>query len=120
MYVVLADDQVDVRRALTFVLEHECDLQLACEACNADELLHWLSGICPDLVLLDWELPGGGRGLICRMRQIHPGVKIIALSVNPEAQEKALSAGVQGFVSKGDPPERLLEVVRAVRASTPI
>ena len=120
MYVVLADDQVDVRRALTFVLEHECDLQLASEACNADELLHWLSGICPDLVLLDWELPGGGRELIRRMREIHRGVKIIALSVRPEARDEALSAGVQGFVSKGDPPERLLGVVHSLRSDAPI
>ena len=32
---------------------------------------------------------------------------MIALSGRPEARQAALDAGVDAFVSKGDPPERL-------------
>ena len=121
MDVVLADDDIDVRNALMFLLEHECDLQLASEARNADELLGILTGTCPELVLLDWELPGiDGCDLLMQIYAICPQVKVIAMSVHPEACKEAISAGVQWFVSKGDPPERLVATVRRLRATNAI
>ena len=121
MHIVLADDDNDVRQALICLLEDECDLQLTSEAKNADELLRLLTGTCSDLVLLDWELPGlDGCDLLAQIREICPTVKVIALSAYPEACEQAASAGVQWFVSKGDPPERLLTAIRSLNASSAI
>ncbi len=115
MNVILADDQYDVRRALKFLLENEVDLQLTSEATNAAELMERLSATCADLVLLDWELPGmSATELVAQMRSVCPAVQVIALSVRPEARQETQQAGVQGFVSKGDPPERLLAAVRKV------
>ena len=119
MFVILADDQFDVRCALRLLLEQEADLELVSEAVNTFELLSQLSTACPDLVLLDWELPGlPVLDLLAGVQRICPDTCIIALSGRPEACEQAAQAGVPGFVSKGDPPERLLAVVRRVlRAS---
>ncbi len=119
MFVILADDQFDVRCALRLLLEQEADLELVSEAVNTFELLSQLSTACPDLVLLDWELPGlPVLELLASVQRICPDTRIIALSGRPEACEQAAQAGVPGFVSKGDPPERLLTVVRRVlRAS---
>ena len=112
MYIILADDQFDVRCALKCVLMQEGTIQRIGEAANAAELLAYLRTACPDLVLLDWELPGmNGRELIATMRALCPTVRVIALSVRPEAREEALKAGVQGFASKGEPPERLLAAI---------
>ncbi len=75
----------------------------------------WLINACPDLLLLDWELPGmNGRDLLLQVRALCPHVKVIALSVTPEAREEALAAGADGFVSKGDPPDCLLMAIHAV------
>ncbi len=116
MYVLLADDQFDVRVALKCLLQNECDLELLSEVASASELLEHLCLGCPDLVLLDWELPGSrGSSLV---RQIHaccPTIQVIALSVRPEARDEALAAGVQGFISKGDPPECVVTAVRQMR-----
>lgn len=113
MYVILADDQYDVRCALACLLENEADLQLAHEASNAAELLTQLDGKCPDLVLLDWELPGMSiPDLIKRIHTVCPEAQLLALSVRPEARDEALQAGVLNFASKGDPPELLLAAVR--------
>ncbi len=118
MDVVLADDDLDVRQALICLLEDECDLQLTTETKNVDELLCSLTETCPDLVLLDWELPGiDGCDLLAQIREICPTVKVIALSAYPEACEEAASAGIQWFVSKGDPPERLLAVLRSLHTT---
>ena len=67
----------------------------------------------PDLVLLDWELPGlaerqYSRQRVQRSNACCPNVQIIVLSGRPEAGRPALAAGASSFVSKADPPERLL------------
>ena len=89
----------------------------------AEVLCGVLTGVCESpgrltraktthLVLLDWELPGlEADGLLPTLRELCPRLKVIALSGRPEARHAALDAGVDAFVSKGDPPERLLAAV---------
>ena len=113
MRVVLADDQRDVRAALRLLLEQECCTVVA-EASSVDELLGRTAHEQPELVLVDWELPGmPAEDPVRNLRALCPGVAIVALSSRPEARVAALAVGVDGFVSKADPPEALLAVVRA-------
>jgi len=120
MRVLLADDQANVRSALRLLLAQEPDLDIVGEATETEGLLAQAEATCPDLVLLDWELPGmeaadrsmdAGQRLLLALRASHPGLKVIALSVYPEARQPALAAGADAFVSKGDPPDRLLAAV---------
>mgnify|MGYP006306362753 FL=1 len=113
MDVLLADDQAKVRSALRLVLEHQPDIDVLGEAVNATGLLDWVKAASPDVVLLDWELPGLSRGVLGKLRALCPTLDIIALSGQPEARQAALAAGVDGFVSKGDPPEKLLTAIAA-------
>lgn len=108
MQVILADDQAKVRSALRLVLEEQSGVKVIGEAVDATGLLDWVRATSPDLVLLDWELPGIHSGLVATLHQLCPQLKIIALSGRPQAGRAALDAGVDAFVSKGDPPERLL------------
>ena len=112
MRVLLADDQSKVRSALRLVLEQQPGIQVLGEAVDTTGLLDWVKAACPNLVLLDWELPGlGVDRLLPTLRELCPGLAVIALSGRPEARQAALDAGVDAFVSKGDPPERLLAAV---------
>jgi len=112
MRVLLADDQAKVRSALRLVLEQQPDLEVLGEAVDTTGLLDWVKATCPDLVLLDWELPGlKADGLLPTLRKLCPCLAVIALSGRPEARRAALGAGVDAFVSKGDLPERLLAAV---------
>ena len=109
MRVLLADDQKHVRAALQALLKHELDVSVAGEAGEAENLLAQIRAIHPDLVLLDWELPGlAAIGSVPTLRTICPDLMIIALSVRSETGQEALSAGADAFISKVDPPERLL------------
>jgi len=117
---LLADDQSKVRSALRLLLEQQPDIHILGEAVDSTGLLDWVKVTCPDVVLLDWELPGlkagdlstcSGQGLLPTLRELCPCLKVIALSGRPEARQAALDAGVDAFVSKGDPPERLLAEV---------
>jgi len=113
MRVLLADDQAKVRSALRLLLDHEPGIRILGEAVDATGLLDWVTATRPDLVLLDWELPGfGADSLLPVLRSLCPGLSVIALSGRPESRRAALAAGADAFVSKGDPPEQLLAAVR--------
>jgi len=112
MRVLLADDQSKVRSALRLVLEQQPGVSILGEAVDITGLLDWMKATCPDLVLLDWELPGFETDrLLLTLRELCPCLAVIALSGRAEARQAALDAGVDAFVSKGDPPERLLAAV---------
>ncbi|MGB2909932.1 MAG: response regulator transcription factor [Anaerolineales bacterium] len=109
MQILLADDQSKVRSALRLLLEQEPDLDVLGEAVDTQGLLDWVRAVHPDVVLLDWELPGmSHNGVMSELRAICPQLLVVALSGKPEARQAALNAGVDAFVSKGEPPERLL------------
>ena len=115
MRVILADDQAKVRSALRLLLEHQPDVEILGEAVDTTGLLDWAKAACPDLVLLDWELPGlPATALLPRLYDYCPALRVIALSSRPGVCQAALSAGADAFVSKGDPPERLLMAVDEV------
>ena len=116
MRVLLADDQTKVRSALRLLLEQEPGLSVVGEAAEAEDLLVQVEVTQPDLVLLDWELPGlRTDDRLSVLRALCPQLKVIALSGQPEARRAALSAGADAFVSKGEPPERLLAALEDCR-----
>jgi len=121
MRILVADAQMKVRSALRLILEQELGLSVVGEASEVEGLLAQAEIVQPDLVLLDWELPGRqidasaglvGPGLLATLRSNLPHLRVIVLSGRPEAHQVALAAGADAFVSKGDLPERLLAAVR--------
>jgi DNA-binding NarL/FixJ family response regulator len=110
--ILLADDQPKVRFALRVLLERRSGFEVVGEAVDADDVLAKVRATGPDLILLEWELPGSvGADLLSALRGICPGLFIVALSGRPEACQAALAAGADAFVSKAEPPERLLATI---------
>jgi DNA-binding NarL/FixJ family response regulator len=115
MRVLLADDQVAVRSALRLLLEQEADFQVVGETADSTELLLAIEQKGPELVLLDWELPGLPPVQLLRLlRYERPSLKIIAMSSRPEAERLVLDAGAQAFLSKSELPERVLSIIRSL------
>lgn len=116
MRILLADDQNHVRFALRVLLETQPDLHVVAEAADTAELLKQAETSCPDVVLLDWELPGlAMSATLPVLRFVCPGVRIVVLSGRPEAKRVALAAGADAFVSKSHPPEQLLAALQFSR-----
>lgn len=117
--VLLADDQASIRWALRTFLREEPGVALVGETSETEALLTLVEATRPDLILLDWELPGRPIiELFSVLQTLDSQVKVIALSSHPEARQAALLAGAAGFVSKNDPPERLLTTLRGLRLET--
>ena len=112
MRILLADAQPNVRYALHVLLANRPELNLAEDATDASELISLLTAEDPDMLILDWMLPGLAEvGSIAALRDIKPNLIIIALSSRPELGREAINAGADVFVSKIDPPERLLTAI---------
>jgi DNA-binding NarL/FixJ family response regulator len=114
MRIMLADNRHKVRFALRALLEQQRGMEVTDEAADAHHLLARAEKTCPHVVLLDWELPGMKMSdLVPALRQTCPDVLIVALSGRVDARLAALDAGVDAFVSKGDPPEKLLSAINS-------
>jgi DNA-binding NarL/FixJ family response regulator len=115
MRVIVADDQPDVRSALRLMLEEKPGITQIEEASTTQELIRRVKSNCPDLVLLDWELPGARPDeLLKTLRRACSGIKIIALSSRPQTKQIAMEYGANDFVCKSDPPEVLLGAIDQV------
>ena len=113
MRVLVADDEMNVRSALRLLLEQEPDITVTGEVASYKELSTRVKETSPDLILLDWELPGGGETeFFTSLQQVLPAARVVVLSSRPEIRKMALSCGATAFVSKEEPPERLLTVIR--------
>jgi len=122
MRVVLADDQAWLRSAIRLLLEQLSDVETVGEATDVQHLRRLSTDARPDLVLLDWELPGmqlsgQQRSLLHDLRQQHPQLQIIVMSGRPESSQTALAAGANAFVSKAEPPEQLLAALQKAQQS---
>lgn len=124
MHVVLADHRSEIRSALRLLLEQQADAwEVQGEASDLFELAVCLKKSCPDILLLDWELPGicadrwnpdpdRPTSMIKKLREICPQMRIVALSSQPEECRMALQAGADEIVCKTDPPEILLDKMK--------
>lgn len=115
MRVIIADDDVQVRSALRLLLEYESDVEIVLETGSLTGILERMDDLRPDLLLLDWDmrLPVLNGAMIQTLRHHCPLMRILAMSGRPESHKQALQSGVDAFVSKAEPPERLLEALRA-------
>jgi DNA-binding NarL/FixJ family response regulator len=112
MRILLADNRSKVRFALRALLEQRRELEIVGEIVDAENLLAQAEATHPDLVLLDWSLPGvAAVDLLPALRQAYPALSVLVLSGRPEAEDAALAAGADAFVSKADPPEQLLAAI---------
>ena len=116
MHILLADNRSRVRSALRSLLEEQSGRMVVSEAEDCQELLAQAGAVCPDLVLIDWDLPGMATvDVLPALRKICPGLYVIALSGRPEVEGAALAAGAQAFISKAGPPEPLLAAIQLVK-----
>ena len=114
MRILLAESLPRVRFALRALLVEQPGLQIVGEATHGQDLLVQVEATCPDLVLLSWGLPGlAGADLLPALRSVCDELYVIVLSGRPEARQAILDAGANAFISKVEPPERLLAAIES-------
>jgi DNA-binding NarL/FixJ family response regulator len=120
MRVFIADPRSETRLALMMYLRQEPGMHITGIAVEAQGLLAQVEATQPDLVLLDWYLPGQPiTEVIAELKKLGQRPQIIVLSVRPEVESEAISAGADAFVTKAKSPDRLLATLRKIERRTP-
>ena len=110
MRVLIADDNKEIRSALTLVLREmwpNCEIAEVGQAADAvTRLDNW----SPELVLLDWHLEGGPT-VTRSIRKRYPACAVVAMSSLPEERDEALRSGATAFIATNDPPDVLINLL---------
>lgn len=121
--ILVVEDEEPLRVLLTYNLEAEGFRVRAAEA--GDEVDRMVEDERPDLILLDWMLPGISGIDLCRMlrsRDATRQVPIIMLTARGEEPERVrgLATGADDYVTKPfSVPELLARIKSLLRRSSP-
>ncbi len=117
--ILLVDDHPLVRESLLSLIHQHPDLRVCGEVESVPEALACLKKIAPDVALVDISLKGSsGLELIKQMREIHPEIAVIVLSMHEERHyaERAIRAGARGYIMKSETTKRIIAAIREVLA----
>jgi len=115
--ILIVDDEPDIREVIRMALEGAGMRVL--EAGHADDARRLLTAEAPDLLLLDWMLPGrSGLDLAQQLKQSGKtrGLPIIMVSARGEEEDRirGLDTGADDYVTKPFSPRELVARVNAV------
>jgi DNA-binding NarL/FixJ family response regulator len=107
MKVLIADDHPLILAGIKHALEEAEGFEVVAETNNGAQVLPLVSQTKPDLALLDMRMPGMD-GLTCldRIRERHPNVKVVILSVSTDADviQDVLNRGASAYIVKSVNP----------------
>jgi two-component system phosphate regulon response regulator PhoB len=115
--ILVVEDDIAIREMLCFSLRHS---GFTCESVSdAEQGLDWLEQQQPDLILLDWMLPGiDGIEFIRRLRanDLWSDLPVIMLTAKGESEDmvKGLSVGADDYVNKPFSPPELTARIKAL------
>jgi DNA-binding NarL/FixJ family response regulator len=115
--VLLVDDHEMVRKGLSLLVSEQPDMQVVGDARNGLEALELTRSKVPDIILIDVHLGGDdGIQVATTMREICPTARLLALSGDPDPAlvERALRAGISGYLTKDSGPTELIRALRSV------
>jgi DNA-binding NarL/FixJ family response regulator len=113
--IVIADDQPLVRSGLRMILEGEPDLEVVGEAADGAAAVEVVTGVVPDVALLDVQMPGTD-GLEAMVAIAASGVPTRVLMLTTfdldEYVYRAMREGAAGFLLKDMAGEDIVTAVR--------
>ncbi len=117
--ILIVDDHAMVRLGLAQAIRQQPDMCVVGEAANGREAIRLANELHPDVVTMDYKLPGqDGVAVIRELRLQCPSARILLLSIY-ETQEsvwRAMDAGAAGYCSKAVEIEEMITAIRGISA----
>ncbi|RFA36260.1 DNA-binding response regulator [Virgibacillus dokdonensis] len=115
--IVIAEDQKMLLGAIGSLLNLEADMEVIGQAVNGDKVWTLIQEKQPDVCLLDIEMPGKSglevARLLNKLKQ-RPRIIVLTTFAKPGYFEKAVKAGVDGYLLKDRSIEELTAAIRKV------
>jgi DNA-binding NarL/FixJ family response regulator len=115
--VLLVDDHALFREGVAEIFHAGEGIRVVGEAENGLEAIALAAKECPDVVLLDVEMPVmGAEKAIGQILQVSPSSKVLVLTMydEPRLVRKLLALGAHGYIVKNATREELLAAVQTV------
>ncbi len=115
--ILVADDHDLVRQGLKALLEAEPDFEVCGEAKDGHEAVTAACRLAPDIVVLDFSMPGlNGLEVTRRIRKALSKTEVLVLTAYDSEQlaRDLLRAGALGYLSKADADRDVVVAVRSV------
>ncbi len=118
--LILADDHILLRDALSNLIDNFEEFSVIATAGNGEEVMEAIkNGSIPDIILMDLNMPAmDGYETAKWLQQYHPLVKVLILTMYDSeiALIRLLQAGVNGFLKKDIHPAELKHALLTVAA----
>jgi len=125
--VLVVDDSAFMRNALSRMITSESGLEVVATACSGSDALDKIASLDPDVVTLDFEMPGlDGLETLHRIMRQFPRPVIMVSAVTEEGADNtfnALAAGAFDYIPKQMSPTSLdishlrMDLVAKIRAA---
>ncbi len=115
--IFIVEDQPALLRNLLKVLRSFPELEVVGSAQDGEEAVDAVVEACPQLVLLDLELPGlNGIEVTRKLKRRVPEVEVLILTSFEDEQKvyEAIQAGASGYLVKRVGPEKIRSAIREV------
>ncbi len=115
--ILIADDHAVVRAGLRMLIGAQHDMEVVGEAADGPETLLKARAVKPDVVVLDFSMPGPRSTLtIERLMQLEPKPRILVLTMHddPAYYRSTFLAGATGYVVKSAADVEVLTAIRVV------
>ncbi|KAB2330177.1 response regulator transcription factor [Cytobacillus depressus] len=115
--IVIAEDQRMVLGALGSLLNLEEDMEVVGKANNGEEAIALVRQYQPDICMMDIEMPmKSGLEAAEELKEFDCKVIILTTFARTGYFQRALKAGVSGYLLKDSPSEELADSIRTVMA----
>jgi len=117
--ILAVDDHALLRKGIAAILASQPDISLVAEASNGREAVDQYRTHCPDITLMDLQMPEmNGLDAMVAILAEFPDARIIVLTtyVGDVQVLRAMKVGARGYLLKTLLDKELLETIRAVHA----
>ncbi|QMV39953.1 response regulator transcription factor [Cohnella cholangitidis] len=115
--IVIAEDQRMLLGALGSLLDLEEDMEVVGKASDGEKAIELVRLHQPDICIMDIEMPGkSGLEAAEELKELPCKVIILTTFARTGYFERAIKAGVGGYLLKDSPSEELAHTIRSVLA----
>jgi DNA-binding NarL/FixJ family response regulator len=115
--VLVADDNTLIRKEIRIIIESDEELEVCAEAANGLEAVKKAEESCPDVAVIDFQMPVmDGLKATRRIKRLMPFLPILLFTVysSPQLEWESKRAGADAILLKGEGGTRLPKIIHSL------